>query len=871
MREHSFYQWSISDLEKHFETSYDHGLSQSAARSRLAKSGPNSFEKMKEASIFGIFIRQFFNFFVLLLFVAGVISYFVDGLSQALVLFVIICVNVLLGFFQEVKAEKSLSALKRSFQSKARVLRDQAVRIINSEDLVTGDVVIIETGDKIPADLRIIEEVSFRVDESALTGESIPASKHSAVLTDETPLADRANMAYASTVAVAGHARGVVVGTGTDTEFGKVAELVEAKEAKTPLEKNVIYLAKVLSVIALAVAIIIFVLGYLEGQPIWELLTFTIALLVSVVPESLPTAITLALAVGVSRMARKKAIVRRLAVIDTLGTIDIIATDKTGTLTDNSLSIEKIVIFDREEASEIDFNSKKQAGEAADLLASALAVSNLDLSDKHSLVGDPVEVAIAEKAFSLSSFSLAQVKDYQRSLEIPFSSDNKYMAALAHSSRGNILLAKGAPEKILSLCRLESGAKSKALKIAEDLSKQGYKVIALAEKLTGRAESSALSGMTLRCYLAMVDEPSSGVREAIAQTIRAGIRPIVMTGDHPETARFVANKIGLAVLDDEILTTEDLEKLSPKELKTALLKTKVFARVTPEDKIKLVRAMQSSGYSVVVTGDGVNDAPALREAEVGIAMGVKGTDVAKDTADVILADDKYGTIVSAIEYGRTIYDNIRNVSVFMISVSLDQAGLVCLAFIFGLPLPFTTLQILWTNLVTDSAPALALSLERPSRSVLSEGPRSDQKSSMRDSIIYAALLAVVSVVLVFSLYLWGLAISPEKGRTIAFTFVVFLEFVYVFSIRSKKRIWQSPRSFFENGWLLWSLVISGLLQVGIFFGPFPRLFGITTLGVSEIAVLAVALIVTFFLIEVIRYVHDKRTSDADISERREKS
>lgn len=818
---------------------------------------------MKEASVFGIFFRQFLNFFVLLLFVAGAISYFVDGLSQALILLAIILINVLLGFFQEYKAERALTSLKRTFQSKARVIREASVRIIKSEELVVGDIVVVETGDKIPADLRLIEEISLRVDESALTGESTPSSKHVATITSDTPLADRSNMLYASTIVVAGHARGIVIATGKATEFGKVAELIETEEAKTPLEKNVIYLAKVMSLAALIISITIFALGYFEGHPVWELLTFTIALLVSVVPESLPTAITLALAIGVSRMAKKKAIVRRLAVIDTLGTIDIIATDKTGTLTDNSLSVDKVIILENDKFLEVSFQSKDQRRLGGEIFSRALAASNLDLADKNSLVGDPVEIAIAQRAFSLAGFSVGQVEDHHRSLEIPFSSDKKYMAVLTHSKAGNLLIAKGAPEKILALCKMDNKTKATALRMSEDLGKQGYKVIALAEKSLGKVESSVLSGMNLRCLFAMVDEPSLGIKEAIEQTVQAGIRPIMMTGDHPETARFVANKIGLAVLDDEILTTEDLEKLSPAELKLALRKTKVFARVTPEDKIKLVRAMQASGYSVVVTGDGVNDAPALKEAEVGVAMGIKGTDVAKDTADVILADDKYGTIVSAIEYGRTIYDNIRNVSVFMISVSLDQAGLVCLAFIFGLPLPFTTLQILWTNLVTDSAPALALSLEKPSRGVLKEGPRSEKKDSMKDAVIYALLLAIVSIVLAFFLYLWGLEISPIKGRTIAFTYVVFLELIYVFSIRAKKRIWQSPKSFFENGWLLWSLVVSGLLQASIFFGPFPKIFGIVALSWSEIAVLVMALVVTFLIIEVIRYFYDKiRTSEA---------
>lgn len=859
MKDYVYHQWSISDLEKHFEVDSTIGLSQKKAIFRLKNDGKNSFSSLKEKSSIHIFFRQFLNLFILILIIASIISYYVDGWYQALFLVAIVMINILLGFFQENKAERSLAALKRSFRSKARVLRGSNMNIIDSEELVIGDVVILESGDKIPADLRIIEDISLRVDESSLTGESIPGGKNIGILPLETPLADRSNMAYSSTIVVDGHGRGIVVATGKNTEFGKIAELVEKTDEKTPLEKNILYLAKVISIAALAIAILIFVLGYFRGMNSWELLTFTIALLVSAVPESLPTAITLALAVGVTRMASKKAIVRRLAVIEAIGRAQIIATDKTGTLTDNNLSVDKVFSPDNGNILEIDPKSQRRGKELITLFSEGLACSNIDLSEKDEFVGDPVEKALADWAVSSKGFSLSDVNKYKRLSEVPFSSEKKYMAVLVNNDRTKSLIVKGAPEVVLSFCDLGKDKREEALLFAENLSKMGYKVIALADKNLGKISSSALVGMEFRCFFALVDEPTAGIKEAIAQTISAGVRPIILTGDHPETARFVANKIGLAVQDQEILTTEDIEKMTKKELVLALKNVKIFARVTPEDKINIVRLLKEMGYSVMVTGDGVNDAPALKEADVGIAMGIKGTDVAKDAADVVLSDDKYGTIVHAIQYGRTIFDNIKNVTTYLVSVSLDQVGLVCLAFIFGLPVPFTTLQILWTNLITDSFPALALALGRPDPNILKEPPMPIKSDPMKKSISYALLLAVVSVALALILYVWGLNISGANARTLVFCFIVFLELIYALSIQSKKRIWESPRSFFANKLLLVAIGLSALMQIIIFIPPLRPIFHIVPLNIKEVAILLLFSIITFISAELIRFWLDRKT------------
>ena len=858
MKDYSYHQWSQEDLKRHFEVDFDRGLSSDRAARKLALEGKNSLQDLKEPSVFLILLSQFNNFFIWLLLAASIISYFVDGLLQALILIVIVIINVLLGFFQEFKAQKALRELKNNFVSSCKVLRDGKTLNINNDLLVTGDLVLLEAGDRIPADLRLVEAESFQIDESTLTGESIPADKNTSVLPLETSLADRHNMAFAYTLATAGHGKGVVVATGQTTEFGKIANLVNQKEEKTPLEKQVNYLGKVLMVISIAVAMMIFFLGYWRGEEIWPLLTFTIALLVAAVPESLPTAITLALAIGVSRMARKKAIVRKMAVVETLGTTNIIATDKTGTLTNNNLTVGKIAFFVRNSISSFALNERKLKNNPAveKLFASGLICSNISFSGKDYL-GDPVEIAIARGADLFDKTIKKKANFTKRIMEIPFDSDQKYMAVLSESHGHKMLIAKGAAERIIKFCHLSKEQKTKVSDLSERLSKSGYKVIALSYKNLGKQKSSTLSGMEFLGLIAMVDEPSSGIKEAIAKTIQAGIRPIILTGDHPETARFVAQKVGFDVSDDEIIVQTDLEKLSQNELKKALEKVKIFARVTPAEKILIVKTLQSMGYSVAMTGDGVNDAPALKEAQVGIAMGIKGSDVSKDAADIVLSDDKYGTIISAIEYGRTIFDNIKNVIVHLVSGNLNEIALVGLAFAFGLPQPITTLQILWVNLITDSLPALALSFEEPGKHVLQEKPRSSAKNSLKQPLLYATYLSIISFILCLIVYLTGLNSSVQKAQTMTFTFFVMIELTYCFSLRSKERIWQNWRSFFENKYVILALVVSIVLQLLLFTKPLRDIFRLRLLTFSEILFLGVMIAIAFFGAEIIRYLSDR--------------
>lgn len=842
MRQFAYYQWTVSDVVKHFETDIETGLTEEKAVLLLQKNGPNSLTRRKDVSALKIFLRQFSNLFILLLFIAGVISYFTAGQVQALVLLLIIIINITLGFWQEFKAEKSILDLERSYRANTNVIRSGASQNVENEKIVIGDIVELQAGNKVPADLRIIESLSLAIDESSLTGESLPIEKKTTPTSIETLLADRKNMAYAGTLIVAGHGKGVVVAVADLTEFGKIAGLIETAEEKTHLEKEVIYLSKVLGMIALFLAAVVFGLGFYQHLSVWELSTFTIALLVGMVPESLPTAITLALSVGVSRMARKKAIVRRLAVVETLGSVNIIATDKTGTLTKNALHLSKVFLYGKSNFTEqkLSFLS----GETAEFLTRGFFCSDHKSNDS-------VDRAIASALAKVENTDRLK-SGFTKTAEVPFSSEKKFMAVTIDHKSEKYLIAKGSAEKILDFCQITTKNRQKILDQAILISRSGHKVVALAEKRLGSGQTSALHGLTFRGFFAFSDEPSLGVKEAISKTISAGIRPIMITGDHPETAKSLANEIGFPTADEEIITGEMLEKMSKWELAKALKMVKIFARVTPVDKIDIVKALQEGGYCVAMTGDGTNDAPALKEADVGISMGKRGTDVAKDASDIVLADDHYGTIVSAVEYGRTIQDNIRNVITLLISGNFNEVVLIIAAVIFSLPVPLLALQLLWINMITENFSAITLAFEKPSRRVLLQKPRPVNADSLKSSIKYALYLTFVSFILSLGLYLWGLNFSIAKARTLVFVFIVLLEIGYAFSIRNRQPIWQNFKGFFENKYLLISALLTILIQLLLFTAPLAKIFGIVSLTANEGLAVIIFAILSFLFAEVIK-------------------
>lgn len=856
MKDYKYHQWTLKDIERIFKVNFKKGLSSREAFLRLKKNGPNSIQKIRDNSFIKIFFRQFTNFFIILLIVAGFFALYAGDVTQCIILFLIVIVNVIIGFFQEYKAERSLEALKGAFNYKAKVVRDENILEVNSEDLVLGDIVLISEGDKIPADLRLIEEDSLRIDESSLTGESVPMSKKISILDIDTPLADRRNMAYSGTTVCAGRGRGVVVACGFKTEFGKIASLISVSDEKTPLEKRIFYMGKIISFYAILISIIIFILGVYRGWEVITLSTFTIALLVAAVPESLPTVTTLALAIGVTEMVKRKAIVRRLAVIEALAGVNIIATDKTGTLTENKLAVTELGYFNDEK-----FITKTIGGEnkfEEEILRFSAFCSDASGQGIGEFVGDPLEVAILNRLDTTYSKSFHLWQKFERVNEIPFSSDRKFMMVSGKIENSGWTIAKGAPEAILKFCSLDQGERREIEKLYKKMLSEGLRIIAVCRKKIGREESSDLKNMKFLGILGFSDIPAPGVAEAIAQTISAGIRPIIITGDHPETAKHIANQIGFRVSDRSIISGSEISKLSDRELGSRVLRTKIFARATPEDKIRIVEILEKNGFSVAVTGDGVNDAPALKTATVGIAMGKRGSDVSKEAADIVLADDNYATIVAAIAWGRTIYDNLKNAVVFLLAGNFDALFLIIFAFIFNLPAPLTTVQILWVNLVTDSLPAIALSFEKPSAGILNQPPRSEKKESIRGPMIYAICLGGIGFIFSTILYLWGLHFSTEKAKTLVFVFLALMELAFIFSIRSKARIWQKPRDFFDNKFLNVSIVISLFMLFVVFLKPFRAIFSIEVISGIECLVLFGFLIAIFFLAEIIRYFLDRR-------------
>ena len=857
MQKFAYHQWSGADLRRHFKVDFEEGLTAREAILRSKKYGLNSFESERKNPFWTILLRQFTNFFIILLALATAITILTEGFSSSIVFIVIILLNVGVGFFQEFKAERSLTMLERSVESVAKVIRDGKVKVVNSENLVPGDVVLVSEGDRIPTDLRIIEERSLRVDESSLTGESMPVSKHEQVLHLDTPLAERINMAYMGTTALAGSARGVVVAIGKECEIGKIASLIEKVEEKTPLEENILYIGKIISYVAISIALAVFGLGLLQGWNPLELTSYVIALIVASVPESLPTVITLTLAIGVINMVKKNAIVRRMGVIEALGSVNVILTDKTGTITKNELSVTRYGFVKNGEKIIYDANLPHSKRDK-ELLYFAAICSDAEGEKHNELVGDPLEIAILRKLMEESNESFKNARKFERLTGYPFDSDKKYMMVEGKVAGERWIVMKGAVESIIPYCKLNDNDKKMLQGVDLELANFGMKNIAVsAKKINGKSLGN-LKNLEFLGIISFSDEPCEGVAEALASGIKAGVRPVILTGDHPNTAKFIAESVGFPVLDSEIISGSEISELSDRELMSKIKKVKIFARATPEDKIRVVEIFKKAGYVVAVTGDGVNDAPALKAATVGIAMGIRGNDVAKESADIILSDDNYKTIIHAIAYGRQIYINIKNAITFLLASNFVETSLIALAFLFALPAPLTTIQILWINLVTDSLPAIALAFEKPGKNLLLEKPQADSKHDLTFALKYALQVGLFSLIIIIGIYLFGLEDSIAKARTLAFATIVLSQMALIMSVRSKKRIWESIGSFFENLYLNVAVLISLLIQIVAFLPVTREFFGTASLEVGDVILILLGAFVIFVGSEILRHRHDSK-------------
>ena len=818
------------------------GLGQKEAGERAGKYGPNEIQSAHRISAWEILVEQFKNVLILILLGATVISLFLGHGIESIVIAVIVLFAVLLGFIQEYRAERAIEALRQMAAPTATVIRDGQETKIPARDVVPGDVVVLHTGDRIPADGRLIESINLQLEEAALTGESVPVEKHTQALpTDDLPVGDRKNMVYAGTAVTYGRGKALIVATGMQTEFGKIAQLLQTVESgKTPLQQNLDKVGSVLARAAFVVVAIIVALGLLRGQPFIEMLIFGIALAVAVVPEALPAVVTISLAIGVQKMVKRNALVRRLPAVETLGSTSVICSDKTGTLTKDEMTVRKLYVagqtfsvtgsgysptghFSTNGGTPTEINTElKQLLSAATLASDAQLVQNgnKDGDNDWDIKGDPTEGALIVAAAKAGLKKEALEESYPRVQEIPFTSESKRMTTLHRTEKGLVAYTKGAPEIILENCDsilTESGVKKldgitrqKVLDAAQGFAANALRVLAIASKPDAVLESAQL-GMTFIGLAGMIDPPRPEAKEAIAVCESAGIRPVMITGDHPITAQAVARELGL-LKNGRVVTGADLDDISDEQFKSEVETIDVYARVSPTHKLRVVTALQANEHIVAMTGDGVNDAPALKKADIGIAMGITGTDVTKEAAAMTLTDDNFASIVAAVEEGRGVFGNIKKYLMYLLSSNIGEIGLMAGSALLGLPLPLTAVQILYVNLTTDGLPALALSVDPPEKDLMKRRPRNPRTGIFTRPVV-ALMLAggIWSTLINLGLFIWAMnsGRSQEEAMTMTFVSLVLVQFFKAYNFRSDRHsVFNRP---FENKWLntaiLWEIAL----------------------------------------------------------------
>ncbi len=839
--------------------SCDDGLTGEEVRERLLKNGRNVLQTGKPINPFLLFLDQFKSFIIYILLFAVVFSLIIGEYVDSILILVILLANALIGFFQELNAYRSLEALKKITALHATVLREGKRDIIDAADLVPGDILVLEAGDKVPADARLLESVRLKVEESALTGESVPAEKNNRVIPDKKQIGDQRNMLFSSTSVVAGNGRAVVVGTGMETEIGRITTLITSVgEEMTPLQRRLHRFGRRLGVVILGICLAVFCLlslqsffrGTFSTDTFVSFLFIAIALAVAAVPTALPAVVTIALSVGVKRLLKKKALVRRLSSVETLGSCDVICTDKTGTLTENQMTVR----YGWTLAGEVELHGTgyKPAGEVTGepvklLFRAGVLCNNASLREDDGiweLIGDPTEGALLT-----SAGKLGLVGEGERIDEIPFDSDRKMMSVLVRDQEeGLAVFSKGAPSHLLELCEyyyrggeilpLDQGARAE-IEARNDLyAGQAMRVLAFAWKEVEEKEPFAEDGLVFLGFQAMIDPPRKDVLQAIKTTSEAGIRVIMVTGDYQATAQAIGREIGI---EGEVCSGQELDVMDEEALITALTKgTNVFARVIPEHKQRIVTALQKMGHTVAMTGDGVNDAPALKKANIGIAVG-SGTEVAKEASDFVLLDDSFSHIVNAIREGRGIYDNIQKSIMLLLSGNFGEVLIISLAVMTGMNLPLTAILLLWINMITDGAPALAFSVDPYGTDIMTRQPKVGNESILPlDKLLLIGVLGSIGTGLALLLFVThgGMDSDSEKlrlGQTMVFNFVVLYEVVLVFVIR---RDYQVP--LFSNSWVWAAAGLSILLQFVLMYTPLQEIFKIVALDSRQLLLLVSA-------------------------------
>lgn len=823
-----WHTYDIGNLIYKLKSNLLYGISNEEAQKRLEKYGKNKIEDKKKESIFVKFIKQFNDIMIIILIISAIVSAAVAKLEgngdyiDSIIIISIVILNAIMGTVQEAKAEKSIDALKKMSTPVAKVKREGNIITVPSEEIVIGDIIILEAGNYVPADCRIIKSYNLKIEESSLTGETIPILKDENVkLKGNCNIGDMVNMAFGTTIITNGSAEAVVVETGMNTKVGKIANMIINDESpETPIQKKLGQIGKTLGIGCLIICAIIFIIGILKKIPVIEMFMTSVGLAVAAIPEGLPAIVTIVLSIGVTKLAKHNSIIRKLPAVETLGSSSVICTDKTGTLTKNEMNV---VEYEDANMKKIDL-----------ILELGTMCTDVQIQNNGKILGDPTEIAIVEGANRIYKNRSELYSKYPKINEIPFDSNRKLMSTIHKFNNKYRIITKGAPDVLLERCtkyynngNIESlnYIKRNNLKSRnENLADKALRVIGVAyidlDILPKSLDANFIeNNLIFVGFIGMIDPPREGVKESIKQCKEAGIKIAMITGDHIATAKAIANDLGILRKNDLCITGKELDQISQKDLEKNIMKYSVFARVTPEHKVKIVKAFQSTGAVVAMTGDGVNDAPALKNADIGISMGLNGTDVAKNASDMVLADDNFSTIVEAVKFGRNIFDNIKKAVHFLIATNIGEIATIFFGLILGLKSPLLAIQLLWINLVTDSFPAIALGLDPAEKNIMKKKPRNSRKSLFADGlwtqIITEGLMLGVLTVVAF--YIGYNKFGLEVARTMAFVSLGMLELVHVFNIRSEESIFRT--NIFSNKYLIVAFVLGTVLQISVVVIP----------------------------------------------------
>ena len=907
MEQNNWFNKNVEEVEKELETDLSKGLSNEEVQKRREKYGLNELKAKKKKSLFQKFLDQFKDFSIIILIIAAIVSGVVgvaegEGITDTIIILIVVIVNAIIGVSQEAKAEKSLEALQRLTDHASKVIRNGEITVVPAKELVPGDIVVLDTGDYIPADLRIIEAVNLKSQESSLTGESVPVEKTTEKIEEkEVGIGDRINMLFSSSLVTYGRGKGIVVETGMTTEVGKIAGMLDNTEEQiTPLQEKLNKLGKTLGIVAIAICVVIFIIGLIQGKEPIHMFMTAVSLAVAAIPEGLVAVSTIVLAIGVQKMVKKNAIVKRLPAVETLGSSTVICSDKTGTLTKNQMTVERIFI---------NGNTKdvEQYKDSNDLDLEKLVLANMLCNDTKiandgTLTGDPTETALVDMGFKLD-FEPSIYDEMPRIGEVPFDSDRKLMTTINEVNGKYIVYTKGGVDELLARCNsyllrgeikqdLDNYSKIVRQK-NEEMAKEALRVLACAykeldHKPTDEEMTNIENDLIFVGMVGMIDPPREEAKKAVEKCKTAGIKTVMITGDHKITAAAIAKKLGILENEDEAITGTDLENMSDEELEKNVRHYSVYARVSPEHKVRIVRAWQKNGEIVAMTGDGVNDSPALKQANIGCAMGIVGTDVAKEAADVILTDDNFATIVSAVEEGRRIYDNILKVIQFLLSSNVGEIVVLFLATLFT-PLfakwfgitdishleILLPIHILWINLVTDSLPALALAFDPANKDIMNRKPNKPGKGVFTKGMTFRVIYQGIMIgLLTLGAFMIGLATTTEAidgltldeskievGQTMAFVTLALSELVHVFNVRNNK-LSVFKTGILNNKKLLLAVGASALLMIVILAIPGLRtIFSIPVLPTANIIELVILILAPLVIVELFKLFKINTTKD----------